>query len=84
MARLQNSMNSHKSRLNWLKEGVANSKCFHSYMSNRRRHNAINVVSVNGGIVKGVHNIRATVFHHFSTHFKKGGALRPGVEGLNF
>jgi hypothetical protein len=84
LARLQNSMNWQKSRLNWLKEGDANSKIFHSYMSYRRRQNAINVVSVEGGTVEGVHNIRETVFHHFSSHFKNRGAARPSVDGLNF
>jgi len=84
LARLQNSMNWQKSRLNWLKEGDANSKFFHSYMSLRRHQNAINVASVDGGTVEGVHNIRTTVFHHFSTHFKKVGVDRPSVKGLNF
>jgi len=81
LARLQNSMNWQKSRLNWLKEGDANSKIFHGYMSQRRRQNAINVVFVDGGTVEGVHNIRAAVFHHFSTHFKKAGVDRPTVDG---
>jgi len=53
-------------------------------MSNRRRQNAINVVSVDGGTVEGMHNVRAAVFHHFSTHFKIRGSTWPGVEGLNF
>lgn len=70
--------------MNWLKEGDANSRFFHNYMSNRRRHNAIHMVSVDGGGVEGVHDIRTTVFNHFSHHFKSTGAARPAVEGLNF
>lgn len=70
--------------MNWLNEGDANSKNFHNYMSNRRRHNAIIVVSVDGGVVGGVHGIRAVVFNHFSNHFKSRGAARTGVSGLNF
>jgi len=53
-------------------------------MSNRRRHNAINLVSVGGVNVEGVQNIRAPVFDHFSTHFKVVRQGRPGIQGLNF
>jgi len=81
---MQNSIQWQKSQLNWLKEGDANSKFFHNYMSNRRCHNAINVVSVDGSTVEEVHDIRATVFNHFSNHFKTRGAARPGVESLDF
>lgn len=81
---MQNSTHWQQSRLNWLKEGDANSKFFHSYMSTRRRQKALSVVSVDGGIVEGVFEIRATVFIHFSNHFKSRGAVPPSVEGLNF
>jgi len=84
MAQTQHSIQWQKSRLNWLKEGDANSKFFHGYTSNRRRHNAINMVSVDGVSVEGVHNIRAAVFNHFSNHFKVAGANRPSVAGLPF
>jgi uncharacterized protein HemX len=77
MARVQNSVNWQKSRMNWLQEGDANSKYFHGFMSNRRRQNAIQLLSVNGVSVTGVHNIRAAVF-------KAIGADRPGVENLQF
>jgi hypothetical protein len=70
--------------MKWLKDGDANSKFFHGVMSGRRRHNAINMVSVDGSIVEGVHNIRSTIFNHFSSHFKASGAIRPGVGGLQF
>jgi hypothetical protein len=84
MARTQSSIQWQKSRMNCLKEGDANSKNFHGFMSNRRRHNAINLVSVDGVRVEGVHNIRAAVFNHFSNHFKADGSIRPGVAGLPF
>ena len=84
MARLQKSINWQKSRMNWLLEGDANSKKFHGCMSNQRRQNAINMVSVDGVSVEGVHNVRAAVFSHFPTHFKSIGAGQSGVEGLHF
>ena len=70
--------------MNWLKEGDANSKNFHGVMSNRRRQNAINTVSLNGVIVERVNNICAAVFNHFSAHFKTVAAVRLGVENLRF
>jgi hypothetical protein len=70
--------------MNWLHEGDSNSKYFHGVMSNRWCQNDIDVVYVNGVSVEGVHNIRATVYNHYSTHFKSIGVARPGVEGLQF
>jgi exonuclease III len=84
MARLQNNVHWQKSRMHWLQEGDANTKFFHGCMSNRRRQNAINMVSVEGVSVEGVNNVRAAVFHHFSKHFKSLRASRPGVEDLHF
>ena len=84
LARIQNSINWQKSRMHWLQEGDGNSKKIHGYMSHRRRHNAISVVSVNGVSIEGVHNIRAAVLNHFSSHYKSSGASRPSIDGLHF
>jgi len=84
LARTLNSVNWQNSRMKWLKEGDANSKFFHGVMSNQRRQNAINMVFVVGVRVEGVHDIRAAVFNHFSSHFKAFGPVRQGVEGLSF
>jgi len=84
LVRVQNNMNWQKLRISWLQEGDANSKKIHGFMSNRRRHNAINVVSVDGVTVDGVHDIRASVFNHFFSHLKSIGAAMPGIEGLRF
>ena len=84
MAQTQKSISWQKSRMLWLHEGDANSKKIHGCMSSRRRHNAINVVSVDGVSVEGVHNIRVAVFNHFATHFKAADARRPGIGGLQF
>jgi len=53
-------------------------------MANHRRHNSINLVHVDGFRVEGVQSIRTAVYNHFSNHFKASGAVRPGVEGLQF
>ena len=84
MARLQNSINWQKSRMNWFKVGMQIQKKNHNYMSHRRRHNTIHLVSADGGNVEGVHAIRAAVFNHFSNHFQSKDVVQPGVEGLNF
>lgn len=39
---------------------------------------------VEGVRVKGVQNVRTTVFDYFSNHFKPLGVSWPSVEGLNF
>lgn len=41
-------------------------------------------MSVNGVNIEGVHNIRATVFNHFSSHYKSSGTSRPSVDGPHF
>jgi len=41
-------------------------------------------LSVDGGSIDGVHEIRAAVFNHFSNHFNSRDVVWPGVEGLNF
>jgi len=84
LARIQNSVNWQKSRMNWSQEGDANSKKIHCYMSSRRRQNVINMVHVDGTCVEGVHNIRDVVFNYYSSHFKDNGVVRLGVENLHF
>lgn len=84
MARINNSINWQKARMQWLQEGDANSKFFHGVMSYRRRRNAINMVNVDGVSVDGVQQIRAAIFAHFSSHFKSLRIDRPSVEGLPF
>jgi len=53
-------------------------------MSSRRRHNVINVVSVDGVSVNGVQNIRAAVYQHFSSHIKSLREERSRLEGSQF
>jgi len=84
LARAQNSINWQKSRLKWLQEGDSNSKKIHGVMSNRQRHNTINMVAISGVNIEGVQNIREAVFDHFSTHFKAERVRRPSIQGLHF
>jgi len=53
-------------------------------MSKRRCHNAITMVPVGDSTIEGVHNIRTTVYEHFSSHFKSSGEARPSVGALQF
>jgi len=40
------------------------------------------MLQVNGAQIEGVQNIRAEVFNHFSSHFRRIDVERPGVDNL--
>jgi len=84
LSRIQTSVCWQQTRLKRLKEGDANTKFFNGIMSSRRRHNAIQLLQVEGVQLDGVHNIRSVVFNNFSSHFQKTQVVRPGVENLRF
>jgi len=84
LSRVHTSMSWQKARMNWIKEGDADSKFFHNIMSSRQRRNTIHMIQVDGIHVEGVQNIRTAVFNHFATHYRASTVVRPGVEGLNF
>jgi len=84
LLRVQTSKCWQQARLNWLKEGDANTKFFHDIMSSRRRCNSIQLLHVNGSQIQGVQNVREVVFDHFPSHFRKTTMERPGVESLRF
>jgi len=54
LSRLNTSICWQQSRLNWLHDGDANSKFFHSVLANRRRRNSLSTIMVNGTVVEGV------------------------------
>ena len=73
-----------KSRLNWLREGDANSKFFHGIMTARRRANTLLFLDVGGARVEGVANVSSAVFNHFRHHYKSINVTRPSVEDMVF
>ena len=69
LSHLNTSICWQQSRVQWLRDGDANLKFFHSMMSYRRRHNALCSIIVDGVVVEGVQPIRNAVFTHFAGHF---------------
>nr|ABD28697.1 hypothetical protein MtrDRAFT_AC149204g1v2 [Medicago truncatula]ABN08490.1 hypothetical protein MtrDRAFT_AC157473g5v2 [Medicago truncatula] len=51
LSRLNTSICWQQSRLNWLRDGDANSKKFHSILTARRRLNSLSSISVDGVVV---------------------------------
>ena len=84
LSRVNTSISWQQSRLHWLKDGDANSKYFHSVLSNRRKRNAIVSLMVNGSLVEGVQSIRNAVFSHFKEHFADSNTVRPRIDNLAF
>jgi len=84
LSRMNSSICWQQSRLQWLREGDANSKFLHGIMSSRRRRNALPLFLVNGMLVEGVDNVRSVVFTHFSSHFCPSGVVRLSMDGVHF
>jgi hypothetical protein len=84
LSRVNSSICWQQSRMQWLREGDANSKFFHGIMSSRRRRNTIPFFLVNGVLVEGVDNVRAAVLAHFSSHFQSTRGQRPSMDGMHF
>lgn len=68
-SKLQASMQWQKSRVNWLKEGDANTKKIHGVMSYRKRSNSIISLSADGVQIEGLDAVRQMVFQHFHRWF---------------
>jgi hypothetical protein len=84
LSRLNTSICWQQSRVQWLRDGDANSKFFHSIMSNRRRHNTLCSILVDGVVVEGVQPIRNAVYSHFAGHFQSTNVDRPSVANMQF
>lgn len=79
---LNSNIRLQQSRLNWLKEGDANTRFLHGILASRRLINSIVKINVNGGDVEGLENFRGVVFNHFQHHFQAIMTDFPGMEGL--
>lgn len=84
LSRLNTSICWQQSRLNWLRDGDANSKFFHSVLAARRRMNSLSSILVDGVMVEGVQPVRQAVFTHFKNHFLNPRLERPSVGHLQF
>ena len=84
LSRANSSICWQQSRVQWLKEGDANSKFFHRIMSSKRSRNAIPFFLVNGALVEGVENVHNAVFTHFQAQFRPTQNQRPSMEALDF
>ena len=71
LSRVSTSICWQQSRLQWLREGYANLKYFHSVLSSRQRQNALTLIVVNGSLVEGVHPIRSAVLTISQLIFKR-------------
>lgn len=80
ISRINSSICWQQSRLQWLREGDANSKFFHSIISSRSRRNAIQFFMVDGVLVEGVDSVRAAMFSHFAHHFKASREHKPNMD----
>jgi len=81
---LNNSICWQQSRNQWLREGDANSKFFHSVMTSRRRHNTICSILVDGVRIEGVEPVRHAIFTHFARHFQLQNEVQPSMSNLHF
>jgi len=70
LSRANSSICWQQSRVQWLKEGDANSKFFHRIMSSKRSRNAIPFFLVNRALIEGVEYVRNAVFTHFRAQFQ--------------
>jgi len=84
LSQLSTSICWQQSRNQWLREGDANTKYFHSILSTRRRRNAISSVLVDGVRIEGLHPVRNAIFTHFAHHFKSQDEVRLSVSNLRF
>lgn len=73
-----------KSRINWIKEGDANTRYFHAVVNFRRKSNSISGLQVNDSWVEDPVAVKEEVKLFFTQKFKSAGWVRPKLEGVPF
>lgn len=59
-----------RSSLHWLKEGDANSACFHAYIKARGRRNMVSALRVDGSVVEGIFWVSSDVVSKYTESYK--------------
>jgi len=74
-----------KSRINWLKEGDANSNFFSTVLcSLRQRSKAIISLFVEDAQIEEVDRVQQAILHHFQNHFKRVPHVKHVIRELSF
>ncbi|KAK7273947.1 hypothetical protein RIF29_15015 [Crotalaria pallida] len=73
-----------RSRINWLKEGDANTKCFHAVINHRRCTNKLKTIRFEDRWIEGVVEVKEAVKNFFKNHFVEPMPNRPLLQGVSF
>ncbi|MCH80227.1 cysteine-rich receptor-like protein kinase [Trifolium medium] len=84
LADLNCSIKWQKARVQWIKEGDANSRFFHNCVNSRRRLNDIHCIEKEGVLIEDMKDIKKEIFNHFKAQFQKKGLKRPKMENFSF
>ncbi|KAH1204406.1 DNA topoisomerase 2-binding protein 1-A [Glycine max] len=76
------SMLRQKARVNWIKEGDRNSAYFHKIINYRRRHNAIQGLTIDGMWIQEPSSVKNEAFNHFKERFSEQNLNRPTLDGV--
>ena len=72
-----------KAKINWVKEGDENSKCFHNVINAKRRHNRIHGLNFNGVWETDPNNLKSGVYDFFKGKYKEENSRRPPLGVTN-
>lgn len=83
-ARRIESLAHQKSRINWVKEGDANTKYFHAMINYRRKKNSLPGLQVDGVWMEDPNSVKEAVKCFFAQKFKTSRWNRPRLDGVPF